>query len=891
MATSTAHHSIAQAHYACVDAFVSLLNATLAHAPEQCTLNVRAIQNTFDKYRLWSGNLGAMHSGQQWKISLDYRLRESSFYKVQVLRLLDHINNSIEAEVALATIDSTRAQADGNSDNQSDILEVDASETDDSPWEVSSDSEDGQAVKKDDRHFSAVSSASNPISEIHMIEFIVSCLWRLPIRRPAPLDRMKESATAKTSYYQPFDIMHVKNKFPSIDEGVANRLGKMISRRRQLLRYRKAHTDSLEGKHLQTRRRVIEFDEGHEGTEIAPSFVASTRHTHDTKATTLKLDAHDQVPTGPSNLYVPSISPSISSAGSEQDDSKIPIIIPNRPKGDSGDALEQFICPYCLTAQSIKTDYKWSNDLYQKARLSRPSTLPEKATLQTPREEASPDIKDLNDPFTPPLLEGMEAAQGTSWDYVTPKFQEARAAMYGSHTPDKKDPPLQEYVDGDMTVMNPYFQQRPLCGASIGAFQRGEHLPPVSLGGIILVDGEPYGLTVHHFLDVPSDDESDDEDEETNNPKIARSTDVDVNEQSVRNHGLQIKELGNPRQSGPDSPTRSSPEDKHFNSSDPIPVPGSRLFSDSDANEPSSESIMGEDDPIDTTGDIPGILPGEGKDIIVTQPAIDDVDEDFFPNEDDRDEDHLLSHRFGYVHASSGLRRWKRNGILHEIDWALIKVDPERLELYNVVQGGRRFHLESKPEDPPPLEEPVAYKHYTQDENEYPMEVVPEHLLGGLNVHCFGRTTGLQGGQIGPSMRSVRIYGRKTFSRAWHVTGGFGVGGDSGAWVIENLTGRVCGILHVWDHRNHLAYIMPMQIVLEDIKRTLGAKDVCFPSFKTGQAAQAVQVPSASSPTLNGMNAELHEKSAFERIWTGQGLGIGERESLDTEKGLDMRRI
>lgn len=47
---------------------------------------------------------------------------------------------------------------------------------------------------------------------------------------------------------------------------------------------------------------------------------------------------------------------------------------------------------------------------------------------------------------------------------------------------------------GDMHVMNPFHQVRPVCGASIGAF-RGEHLPPVSYGGVVLVDDEPLGMS------------------------------------------------------------------------------------------------------------------------------------------------------------------------------------------------------------------------------------------------------------------------------------------------------------------------------------------------------------------------------------------------------------
>lgn len=251
-----------------------------------------------------------------------------------------------------------------------------------------------------------------------------------------------------------------------------------------------------------------------------------------------------------------------------------------------------------------------------------------------------------------------------------------------------------------------------------------------------------------------------------------------------------------------------------------------------------------------TTGDIEGIDVGEGDEIKITQPAIDDIDDNFFPNEEDRDDDHLSSHELGYIHASSGIRRWKKNGIIHEIDWALLKLNEDRLQPYNLVQGGRRFCFNRTLEPDQrkiseKLEQPVSRRHYTPDEDEYPNGVASADNLGGLNVHCFGRTTGLQGGMVGPAMSSVRIYRRKTFSRSWHVAGGFGgkhtlplclslakgsiVGGDSGAWVVQNGTHRVVGHVLAWCERNHIAYICPMEVLLEDIKRTLGAKRVYLP--------------------------------------------------------------
>jgi hypothetical protein len=259
--------------------------------------------------------------------------------------------------------------------------------------------------------------------------------------------------------------------------------------------------------------------------------------------------------------------------------------------------------------------------------------------------------------------------------------------------PQDQHVPERQPDNADIKVMNPYYQQRPICGASIGAFN-GEHLPPVSLGGIIMVDGQPFGLTVHHILDAPSDDEYD--------------LDLSADEPHLTSH----------------------------------------------------------------IGDIDGIAPGEGAYIKITQPAIDDLDDDFFPNEEDRDHDHLSSHEFGHVYASSGIRRWRRNRILHEIDWALIKIRDDRLQPYNVVQGGRRFHANPiSAMEPPKLEQPVDRHHYTPEEDEYPVEVANADSLGDLEVHCFGRTTGLQGGVIGRSMMFVRINHRGSFSRSWYVAG------------------------------------------------------------------------------------------------------------------------
>lgn len=49
---------------------------------------LKKFADEFAKLKLWAGNMGAMHSGKTYEISLDYRLKQASFYKTQVSIIL-----------------------------------------------------------------------------------------------------------------------------------------------------------------------------------------------------------------------------------------------------------------------------------------------------------------------------------------------------------------------------------------------------------------------------------------------------------------------------------------------------------------------------------------------------------------------------------------------------------------------------------------------------------------------------------------------------------------------------------------------------------------------------------------------------------------------------------
>ncbi|EXJ89573.1 hypothetical protein A1O3_02640 [Capronia epimyces CBS 606.96] len=399
------------------------------------------------------------------------------------------------------------------------------------------------------------------------------------------------------------------------------------------------------------------------------------------------------------------------------------------------------------------------------------------------------------------------------------------------------------------------YQERPSSGASIGAFKDNEHLPPVSFGGTVLVDGEAFGMTVHHMLDVPSDDEIDDEAHVPGQPRrsaapstmpgqfdtaadlrfmqsdedVARLSDFEISDDEFEgsDDGSDATTIR------PDYAIMDADGNEFWFLEDSPP----ELDEDAGSDEDDASSSSSDDlDDAASVGDKTGIAPFSDDDLTVTQPAIDDVEDDFFPSEEDRDDDHLASHSFGYVFASSGIRRVIRGEMKHEVDWALIRVNRCRLRLENelLVDPGGTSKSTARP---------VSHKtddsSQTQRQPQPPQgshshppvltTVTPLAKLSGLQVHCRGRSSGFKKGRISQAMALVKMHGRQSFSTSWCVEGGFGIPGDSGAWVYDPVTGGLCGHVLAWGDKSKTAYIAPMEVLFEDIRGRLGARCVELP--------------------------------------------------------------
>ncbi|CZR61444.1 uncharacterized protein PAC_11340 [Phialocephala subalpina] len=353
-----------------------------------------------------------------------------------------------------------------------------------------------------------------------------------------------------------------------------------------------------------------------------------------------------------------------------------------------------------------------------------------------------------------------------------------------------------------LEAANPGHQECPTNGASIGAYVDEKHLPPVSLGGMIIIDDKPYGMTVHHMLDDPSDNE-DDESLDTTAPILRSSAyggvpDLTFSESSIYSGDEEFMYTLSDFESDIDD--NSSIHSSEYDSDD------EDLLSLSAFDE-------NQDDEEQAPGDIPGVPIGCGESYSVTQPAIDDIPSDFYPDPSTRDEDHLDSFQLGSIYASSGIRRRTENGVVHEVDWALFSYSSSRLPTANSIPGGSRYlpsHI---------------------DQSSYPTAVKRTDELSNMPVHCLARTSGLQAGRISQSMVSVKIFGRQSPSLSYQVSSHqqkLGIPGDSGAWVIGN-DGEVCGCVLAWSTKKGVAYICPMDVLLRDIGITLKAKTVKLP--------------------------------------------------------------
>ena len=232
------------------------------------------------RFRVWSGNLGAHRVGTS---SLDYRLRDASHLKSQIINLLEDLAQLLADALAI-----TKGEQ--------------------KPWDQEpEDSDDGTAGISD-------LDDGLPGTELGQIARgvtdIVNCLLSLAVavRNPAPHNRHVKAKSANTSHFEVYDIGHVRSKFVNVEPWLASRLGTAISRRRQYFKYRESHHQKLS--------HGLEEDAKLEAETIASSLPCHLKGGHagsspvfedDSSDTGVSMTSYDSVATKSGGLAVPAL--------------------------------------------------------------------------------------------------------------------------------------------------------------------------------------------------------------------------------------------------------------------------------------------------------------------------------------------------------------------------------------------------------------------------------------------------------------------------------------------------------------------------------------------------------------------------------------------------------
>ncbi|KAL1601483.1 hypothetical protein SLS60_006398 [Paraconiothyrium brasiliense] len=285
--------------------FVRLTQA-LDHSPQYAgQVGSHSVEDEFDRFKIWAGNIAAHRKGRR---SLEYRLRDATHLRDEVNGLLTTLEQSLKDAVAIVKGEKT-------------------------PWDALEDSDDDSDSASD------ASSDGGEETELKQlldsIQSSVTCLFRLSmaIRDPASDDRLQRTITVDKSYFEDYDILHAKTKFPDCAEYLSQRLGRAISGRRQYLSYRELHHQKLAKKAELIGLEQPRTEHTTNSTEASPLPVARSN----------SLDVLDEDDTLSQTSYATSVNATIR--------------VPPLPK--QAREHEHFECPLCFMIVSIHTKAAW----------------------------------------------------------------------------------------------------------------------------------------------------------------------------------------------------------------------------------------------------------------------------------------------------------------------------------------------------------------------------------------------------------------------------------------------------------------------------------------------------------------------------------------------------
>ena len=271
---------------------------------DELGLNLKAWEDEQGRFRMWTANIGAHQSGQS---SLDYRLKDASHLRLQVLGLLQDLQERIEeaqdviSDMELATGHVTMETASDSEDDTTDI----------------------QAFRES-------------------VATVIDCLFQLSmlVRKPAQHDFLRGLRRADVVGFEQVDCQHVRDKYPRASEELVARLGEALTKRRGYLKYRARHALKLR-QGLDGDTNDASQDDGSLSETMVTKLVQSSFHIDD--------EGSD---TGASQT---SYAQTVLDEGTRR--------VPRPPKASR--YRKPFECPYCHLIITTSGTYTWTKHVYR----------------------------------------------------------------------------------------------------------------------------------------------------------------------------------------------------------------------------------------------------------------------------------------------------------------------------------------------------------------------------------------------------------------------------------------------------------------------------------------------------------------------------------------------
>ena len=281
-------------------------------------LVVSAWEDELGRLRIWAANTGAHQTGCS---SLDFRLRDASHIRGQIIKLLESLHRKLhDTRVALA-------------EEENDDVEV----------------------------IDELIDLEDPKTEAQELQeglvTIIDCLFQMSmlVRKPAPHDLRLGSKDPEVAAFEPYDYNHVRKRYPRADDALVKRLSNAITLRRKHLKYRERHAMKLRqgienvGQVVHSLQDVQEGGTVREGTEtintVAKDFssdVALDDNAFDDNASDLGVSQTSYTPTPIDRGN---------------------IAIPPAPKSSLRGV--PFECPYCFYVITVSGSRSWIKHVFQ----------------------------------------------------------------------------------------------------------------------------------------------------------------------------------------------------------------------------------------------------------------------------------------------------------------------------------------------------------------------------------------------------------------------------------------------------------------------------------------------------------------------------------------------